>query len=200
MPGRRPDSKWQLFGRGTGGGLGQSRQPVLPVNRHPLRRLELPARRRTHLRQYYVCPPVSTFDSPSTTVFATSAPSSSSREQASSSQAKTSFQTQRTSAENAAPPPVPTVDSAPTTMSATSIPSQDGSRRLNCLMEGESIIFLVTMGRDCVVSELKERIQGKRAMSTLKNIDPNLLELWKVSAINESRCEVTSLTPTIGRH
>ena len=24
MPGRRPDSKWQLFGRGTGGGLGQS--------------------------------------------------------------------------------------------------------------------------------------------------------------------------------
>jgi len=134
---------------------------------------------------------------PSGTSGSTANLSSSSREQASSSQAKTSFQTQRTSA---APPPVPTVDSAPTTMSATSIPSQDGSCRLNCLIEGESIVFVVSVGRDCVVSELKEEIQGKRAMGVLKGVDPHTLELWKVSAINESRCEVTSLTPTIGRH
>jgi hypothetical protein len=85
-------------------------------------------------------------------------------------------------------------------MFATSVPSQDGSRRLNCLIEGESIVFPVTVGRDCVVSDLKETIQGKRAMSTLKDIDPNLLELWKVSVIDESQCEVTSLTPAIGRH
>ena len=85
-------------------------------------------------------------------------------------------------------------------MSATSIPSQDGSCRLNCLIEGESIVFVVSVGRDCVVSELKEEIQGKRAMGVLKGVDPHTLELWKVSAINESRCEVTSLTPTIGRH
>jgi hypothetical protein len=83
---------------------------------------------------------------------------------------------------------------------STSVPSQDASRRLNCLIENESILFMVTVGRNCVVSELKEKIQGKRAMDILKDVGPHTLELWKVSAINESRCEVTSLTPTIGRH
>ena len=29
MPGRWPDSKWQLFGRGTGGGLGQSSEVIV---------------------------------------------------------------------------------------------------------------------------------------------------------------------------
>jgi hypothetical protein len=85
-------------------------------------------------------------------------------------------------------------------MSTASVPIQDGSRRLYCLIEGESIIFLVTIGRDCVVSELKQEIQRERALDTLKNVDPHILELWKVSAIDESRCEVTLLTPTIGRH
>ena len=128
-----------------------------------------------------------TFDSPPTTVFATSVQNSSSREQASSPQARTSLQPPRTSTKDAAPPPVPTFDSAPTTMFAiSSVPTQDGSRRLNCLIKGESIVFLVTVGRDCVVSELKEEIQRERAMSILKGIDPNLLELWKVSAIDES--------------
>ena len=50
------------------------------------------------------------------------------------------------------------------------------------------------MGRDCVVSELKEEIQGKRALDTLKNVGPHILELWKVSAIDESRSEVTWLS------
>ena len=133
-------------------------------------------------------PPVTTFDSPPTTVFPTSAQSSSSREQASSQQARTSLQPLRTSTKDAAPPPVPTFDSAPTAMfPVSSVPSQDGSRRLNCLIEGEPIVFLVTVGRDCAVSELKKEIQGERAMDTLKNVGVHTLELWKVSAINESR-------------
>jgi hypothetical protein len=50
-----------------------------------------------------------------------------------------------------------------------------------------------------VVSDLKKEIQRERAMGILKDIDPHILELWKVSAIDESRCEVTGLTPTTGR-
>jgi hypothetical protein len=133
-------------------------------------------------------PPVTTFDSPPTTVFPTSAQRSSSREQASSQQARTSLQPPRTSTKDAAPPPVPTFDSAPTAMFAvSSVPSQDGSRRLNCLIEGESIIFVVTAGHDWMVSDLNEDVQRKRAMDTLKNVGAHTLELWKVSAINESR-------------
>ncbi|KIM72228.1 hypothetical protein PILCRDRAFT_99398 [Piloderma croceum F 1598] len=83
-------------------------------------------------------------------------------------------------------------------MFATSVMSQDGSCRLNCLIEGESIVFVVTTGHDCAVSNLKEDVQCKQAMDTLKDVGPHTLELWKVSAINELRCEVMSLTPTIG--
>jgi hypothetical protein len=94
---------------------------------------------------------------------------------------------------NAAPPPI---HLAPTAMFATSVSSQDGSCQLNCLIKGESIIFLVTAGCNCMVSDLKEDVQRKEAMGILKDIDPHTLELWKVSAIDESRCEVTWLTPT----
>jgi hypothetical protein len=131
-------------------------------------------------------PPVTTFYSPPTTVFPTSAQRSSSREQASSQQARTSLQPLRTSTKDTAPPPVPTFDSAPTAMFAVSVPSQDGSRRLNCLIEGESIVFVVTAGHDWMVSDLNEDVQRKRAMSILKDVDPHKLELWKVSVINES--------------
>jgi hypothetical protein len=62
-----------------------------------------------------------------------------------------------------------------------SVPIQDSSRHLNCLIEGESIVFSVTVGHDCLVSDLKEVIQGERTPDTLK--DPHPLELWKVSAI-----------------
>ena len=100
-----------------------------------------------------------------------------------------------------APPPVSTFDLAPTAMFVTSsAPIQDSSRQLNCLINRESIVFVVTVGCDCVVSELKEEIQRKRAMGILKDVDPHTLELWKVSTIDESRCEVTRLTPTTGRH
>jgi hypothetical protein len=70
-------------------------------------------------------------------------------------------------------------------MFATPVLSQDGSRRLNCLIEGKSIVFLVTVGHDCVVSDLKKEIR-ERALDILKDIDPHTLELWKVSAIDES--------------
>ena len=66
----------------------------------------------------------------------------------------------------------------------SSAPIQDGSRQLHCLINGESIVFVVTVGCDCVVSELKEEIQRKRAMGILKDVDPHTLELWKVSAID----------------
>ena len=71
-------------------------------------------------------------------------------------------------------------------MSATLVPSQDGSRRLNCVIKGESIVFSVTMGCDCVVGEFKKEIQRKREMDVLKDVGPHILDLWMVSAINES--------------
>ncbi|KAM6499703.1 hypothetical protein JOM56_005211 [Amanita muscaria] len=53
---------------------------------------------------------------------------------------------------------------------------------LNCLIEGESIVFSVPVRRNCSVSMLKEVIQSERAMGILKGIDPHTLELWKASA------------------
>jgi hypothetical protein len=48
-----------------------------------------------------------------------------------------------------------------TTMLGTPVLSQDGSRKLNCLIEGESIVFPVTAERDWVVGDLKEKIKEK---------------------------------------
>jgi hypothetical protein len=62
------------------------------------------------------------------------------------------------------------------------------SRRLHCLIAGQSIVFLVIMGCDYVVSELKGVIQKERGLDMK---DVHTLELWKVSAIDELRCEVT---------
>ncbi|KIL58918.1 hypothetical protein M378DRAFT_15183 [Amanita muscaria Koide BX008] len=56
--------------------------------------------------------------------------------------------------------------------------------QLNCLINGESIIFVVTIERDSVVSTLKEVIQSKRAMGILKDTDPHALELWKPNNSN----------------
>ena len=70
------------------------------------------------------------------------------------------------------------------------VPSQDGSRKLSCLIEGEPIVFAVTAGRDWVVSELKNAIKKERELDTLKNVGPHTLALWKVSAIDESRCDI----------
>ena len=60
------------------------------------------------------------------------------------------------------------------------------SLQLNCLIEGEAIVFLVDVVRDIAVSGLKEAIQSKRILDSLKDVGPHTLELWKVSAIDES--------------
>jgi Crinkler effector protein N-terminal domain len=65
-------------------------------------------------------------------------------------------------------------------MLGTPVPSQDGSYKLICLIEGETIIF--TAGRDWVVGKLKKKIKKERGLGTLKDVDPQTLELWKVSA------------------
>ena len=57
------------------------------------------------------------------------------------------------------------------------------TRKLNCLIEGDPNIFSVTVGRDLDLSELKEEIRKKRELGTLKDVDPQTLELLKVSAI-----------------
>ena len=67
----------------------------------------------------------------------------------------------------------------------------DESRQLNCLVHSESTVFVVTLGRDAVVCDLKKEIKRVRPLDAVK--DPHTLELWEVSAINKSRCEVTSL-------
>ena len=77
------------------------------------------------------------------------------------------------------------------------------SFRLNCLIEGESIFRVftvqVTVGRDRNVSDLKEEIAKKREQDTLKDVDPQTLELWKVSAIDESQMPIRTLTLPSGR-
>ena len=57
--------------------------------------------------------------------------------------------------------------------------------KLNCLIEGEYTVFVVPVEKNDVVSELKEKIHGKRALDSLKDVSPHTLELWKVSAIDE---------------
>jgi len=79
-------------------------------------------------------------------------------------------------------------------MFATPVPSQDGSRRLRCLIEIEPVVFTVEDSCRIEIGDLKEVIQRKRAMGVLKNIDAHALDLWKVSAIDESRLEVTWLS------
>ena len=68
-------------------------------------------------------------------------------------------------------------------MSATHV----SSYRLRCLIEGESVVFPVDVERSIEVGDLKEAIQRKRAPDTLKNVGAHILELWKVSAIHQSR-------------
>ena len=70
---------------------------------------------------------------------------------------------------------------------AVPVPSQGGSHRLNCVIEGESIVFIVTVERGWAVSDLKKEIKRERAEDTLRDVGAHTLELWKVSAIDESR-------------
>jgi len=83
-------------------------------------------------------------------------------------------------------------------MLGTPVPSQDSSCKLNCLLKGKSIIFLVTVGHDGVVSKLKKNIKEEWELGTLKDVDPQVLELWKVSTTDESQWLTN--TPTGQQH
>ncbi|KIK09119.1 hypothetical protein K443DRAFT_808 [Laccaria amethystina LaAM-08-1] len=52
--------------------------------------------------------------------------------------------------------------------------------QLNCLIEGEDIVFVIPVEPDDHVSKLKGAIQSERAMDSLKDVGPHTLELWKV--------------------
>jgi hypothetical protein len=78
----------------------------------------------------------------------------------------------------------------------TSVPADNKFCQLNCLIQDESVVFPVRVACNLGVGGLKEVIQSERAMGVLKGVDPHPMELWKVRAIDKSRCEVTWLTPT----
>jgi len=64
--------------------------------------------------------------------------------------------------------------------------------QLNCLIEGEDDVFLVTVVCNDAVSNLKNEVKKQCAVS-FKNIDARHLKLWKVSAIDDPLCEMTLL-------
>jgi hypothetical protein len=51
----------------------------------------------------------------------------------------------------------------------------------------ESVVFTVKIPPGFEVEELKKGIKKERELDTLKNVGPHILDLWKVSAIDESR-------------
>ena len=57
------------------------------------------------------------------------------------------------------------------------------SIELCCIIYGESEVFMVRASDNLRVGDLKEIIQSKAKLRTLKGIDPYKLELWKVSFI-----------------
>ena len=82
-------------------------------------------------------------------------------------------------------------------MFATSSVTSQESHWLHCVIEGKSNVFTVTVPYHLEVEDLKKAIKGVWALDTLKNVGPHILELWKVSMINESQYEATWLTPTL---
>jgi hypothetical protein len=53
------------------------------------------------------------------------------------------------------------------------------------------VVFTVEESCRIEIADLKKEIKSERALDTLMYVGPHTLELWKVSAINKSRCEVT---------
>jgi hypothetical protein len=58
----------------------------------------------------------------------------------------------------------------------------------------EPVVFTIEDSCRIEIGDLKEIIQRKRATGVLKNIDALNLDLWKVSAFDESQCKVTWLS------
>ena len=79
---------------------------------------------------------------------------------------------------------------SPVLDSATTMPI---TRHLNCLIEGEDTVFTINAAGDHNVSDLRESIQKRQARDSLKDVGPDALGLWKVSAIDDPLCEMTWL-------
>jgi hypothetical protein len=60
--------------------------------------------------------------------------------------------------------------------------SNDEPRRLRCLIEGDSVIFTVTVPHGFEVGDLKKLIKKERELDLLKDVGPHTLGLWKVSS------------------
>jgi Crinkler effector protein N-terminal domain len=71
------------------------------------------------------------------------------------------------------------------TTSKTNRLSSDPSRQLNCLIEGDRNILIVTVSRDALVGTLKDVILSK-AGSTFSGIGTRHLEALKVSGTHGS--------------
>jgi len=56
-------------------------------------------------------------------------------------------------------------------------------RVLICLLEGDHVVFQVKVPTDNKVFDLKKLVQKERKDSVFRNIDPNVLQLWKVRHI-----------------
>jgi hypothetical protein len=56
------------------------------------------------------------------------------------------------------------------------------------------VVFTVTVPSNFEVDDLKAAISKRRERGILKDVDPTTLELWQVSATDESRRKVTWLT------
>lgn len=64
-----------------------------------------------------------------------------------------------------------------------SVPINNKFCQLNCLIQGDCVVFPVRVECNLGVGGLKEVIQSKRAMGVLKDIDPHPMEVWKVRAM-----------------
>ena len=68
----------------------------------------------------------------------------------------------------------------------------DDDLRLRCFIEGETEAFSIDIegpswrNPKFEVDDLKKRIQEERKDSSLAGVDPHILTLWKVRAIDES--------------
>ncbi|KAK2465690.1 hypothetical protein APHAL10511_002234 [Amanita phalloides] len=71
----------------------------------------------------------------------------------------------------------------------TPVPNQGDTLQLNCLIEGEPTVFVVPVGRNNVVSNLKKLIQSERVLDSLKDVGPHTLELWKPKDSNPIAAE-----------
>jgi hypothetical protein len=71
----------------------------------------------------------------------------------------------------------------------SSLHSSDDKLDLLCLIEGESTVFTVTVSGTIKIEGLKVAIRNERARDTLREVGPHVLDLWKVSAIDEPRLE-----------